>query len=483
MGAGSSAEAGIPAWRELVHRLVMSVLRSVHGLSKDDSDELWDWIERDDGLPAAAALVQAVVPEDQFVEMVRSEMYGGHTPGPGPLASVVAALARDELARGGRPEIVTTNYDDLLHQALINSKVRASQVRTYRSRTTARGVIPVRHLHGILTPTRKDGRVVLSEREYYSMQVPSRWQEQYFRDQLRQRSCLFVGTSLTDPNLLRYLYRSTDTTTPDHYALFTRQFESSFFDPSTPDAVKDVREISAESRWKAIGIHPIRPDFAIEAVQFVYELAVRRACEHAGTTYRSYATRAREWRRAVASRMVSTTSDAAFRRRQDEIQELLSFWLSEIKAIFESWGYDHAGERLGLHLWVRTPSADGQLLNWGGSDRSWRDSKTLQPVPLIRPTQWIAVEAWCAGVPAAHSTEHHETSRWNYVLGLPVILHSAPESVADGSDPYGRLPVGVVTLASDQPEHNGVLGSLSPHQVSDLARVITDAAVDLLRDY
>jgi hypothetical protein len=158
----------------------------------------------------------------------------------------------------------------------------------------------------------------------------------------------------------------------------------------------------------------------------------------------------------------------------------LSHWLSEIRQLFESWEYDHSREKLGLHLWILNPTGQNELLLWGGSDRSWRDPSTLQPVPIERPTEWIAVEAWCAGIPVAQATEKHATSRWNHVIGFPVFLTSEPEEVADGSNPYGRLPVGVVTLASDQTEDVGVLGSLTPHQVSALALVVRDGGADLL---
>ena len=38
------------------------------------------------------------------------------------------------------------------------------------------------------------------------MQDRHRWQEKYMRRRLESTTCLFIGTSLSDPNLLRYLY-------------------------------------------------------------------------------------------------------------------------------------------------------------------------------------------------------------------------------------------------------------------------------------
>ena len=141
------------------------------------------------------------------------------------------------------------------------------------------------------------------------------------------------------------------------------------------------------------------------------------------------------------------TSTSHFQRSQNALQTLLARWSAIVRDFLADRDLLGAGERLGLHVWVRDPSSRS-LVRLASSARVWRDPATLQKVPIRRPTNWVAVEAFCAGTVIAQRPG--ELSRWNYVLGLPVVIDDHR---------WGRLPVaGVVAfLASTLPPKQAAL--------------------------
>ena len=81
----------------------------------------------------------------------------------------------------------------------------------------------------------------------------------------------------------------------------------------------------------------------------------------------------------------------------------------------------------------------------------------------------MAVEAFCAGTVIAQRPG--ELSRWNYVLGLPVVIDDHR---------WGRLPVGVVTLASTLPPETSGLADLTSADTDQLSFYLTENAARLL---
>ena len=109
---------------------------------------------------------------------------------------------------GDQLTILTTNYDDLLERALLGAGAGKRQIRSYVQRRAQLppAAIPVTHLHGFAGREGKPKALVLTEEQYHRMQRGSSWQEEYVTERLENSLCLFIGTSLTDPNLIRYLY-------------------------------------------------------------------------------------------------------------------------------------------------------------------------------------------------------------------------------------------------------------------------------------
>ena len=329
----------------------------------------------------------------------------------------------------------------------------AARVKSYVvGKKPTRGATVVRHLHGILAPTVQRGSVVLSEDDYHLMQSPRRWQESYFKDRLANTTCLFVGTSLSDPNLLRYLYRSRGSL--NHCALFVRQADSWETRPGVKIQVVRARQKAVWRRWRAVNVAPLHADYFMQSAQFLRELEQMRRLQG---DYTPYPVRLAAWEQQVRAGILHRQSRRRFRETQDRLQAELSSWLGTIEEVLRGLDLWGRGEKLGLHLWVRIPSTRSLVL-WGSSDRAWRDPRTLQPVPIVRPTSWVAVETFCTGTPIVQSTVAEAASRWNFVLGIPLLIESSREE---------RLPVGVLTLASVLPRRRSSLSKLGP-DLSDL---------------
>ena len=465
VGAGASAEAGLPTWPELIDGILVDVARRV-GLPPGLSPRARRaWIESFVssltglyGLPGAGAIGKAWLGDD-FEGRVRHHLYS-HVPNPRP-GRVAQGVAQLQVAFGADCAIATTNYDTLLEQALRAEGVR--DVKTYVvNRETGSGVV-VRHLHGLLTPDESRGRIVLTESDYYQMQAPRIWQEQYAQDRLRRSTCLFVGTSLSDPNLLRYLYRTGDPA--EHFALFTRQSDS--LRDGLADDLADSRDKAVLRRWREMNVQPVIADYFVQSAQFLHEVARLRRL---GRTYEPYVDRLDDWEEAMYSTLFQTRNVGRFRRTQDALHAQLSEWLEAVEQYVDRRRLSRRRELLGLHLWVRRPRRRGLILG-ASSDRVWRSPGAVQDIRIKLPTIWVAIEAFCRGRPMVQSIGRELASRWRYVVGIPVFTDS---------EPWGSLPVGVLTLASDQPAATSSLRRLGPDLFDTVAPYLATNARELL---
>lgn len=487
VGAGVSAEAGLPTWARLVSDLLEDALRQISGRSdKLVRDYVAEWISKSEGLPGAGSHVQSVLGKS-FEKRVRYRLYRGSTDElrPGPTARQLARLVKLDPASC---HLLTTNYDDLLTQALVDVGYRRSDVKRYVSKTAPRNPSSpvVRHLHGLLTPQAAAGELILSDADYFRMQSPTRWQERLARERLEQSLCIFVGSSLSDPNLLRYLYRSSPSKM--NLALFARQGddlspedsdEADGLDEESIAGAIELRADAGAARWRHGGIEPLYADFFYEVTQFVYEVCLARACDQAGVPYPTYSQRIRAWFSALQGNLLWTRPDA-FAATQDSLQLTLRGVLDEVRDLMRDGGATPAdGERMAMHLWVHNPNRN-HLVLWGSSDRAWRDPGTLTPVPIASSSTWISVDAFRSGVPVSLGTEADVSSRWNHVLGVPIRLDAEPTDVAQGRDDLGLLPVGSLTLASSLPKPDSALSRMDRSLQLEIHQLLSNLGQSIL---
>jgi SIR2-like domain len=119
--------------------------------------------------------------------------------------------------------VVTFNFDDLLEQELRKRGVEPQPICT--SVRADHGMLPIIHAHGYI-PQRGDppvAEIAFTERDYHALtEGVFHWALTEIVWHLRHRTVLFIGLSMSDPNLRRLLDASLATGQPPHYQLQKR---------------------------------------------------------------------------------------------------------------------------------------------------------------------------------------------------------------------------------------------------------------------
>jgi hypothetical protein len=233
LGAGVSQPYGLPSWNDLVLTLLLDE-------SSRAFDRFWphyrvplgSWLAETFGVSAVSMARLARIyarrnnlNDKQFRCYVRDQLYRFQTKptGRSTLAAVVDLIAQSEQDKQGWhiPIVVSFNYDDLLERQLRRRRIEFHTVFSNVRRTE--DILAILHVHGYL-PSEGDvpeEEIVFTEDEYHRLSFVSfHWSQVDLVNLLRNYTVLFVGLSMTDPNLRRLLDAShTPNSKPSHYLL------------------------------------------------------------------------------------------------------------------------------------------------------------------------------------------------------------------------------------------------------------------------
>ena len=119
----------------------------------------------------------------------------------------IVELSRPKRRGKQLKSIITFNFDDLIEQALSNHKIEYTSIWK-EGQGYEIDALPIFHVHGFL-PNKKDfeePNLVFSEEAYHSQFIdPYSWSNLTQLNTFSTNVCLFVGLSLSDPNLRRLL--------------------------------------------------------------------------------------------------------------------------------------------------------------------------------------------------------------------------------------------------------------------------------------
>lgn len=406
---------------------------------------------------------------------------------PGATAQAVAKLYATMSERGENCEIATTNYDTNLERAL-ETVPRVTTVEPWFSDAEPRDGGPVvRHLHGLLTPEGEEREVALTEADYHASDAgPLPWQETYLRRRFAESTVVFVGASLTDQDLLSYIFRHSHEDKPQPVALLVSEAEvEGEVDQHHPKSTADdLLEQLEEERWNFAHVQALRADFQAQPAQFLHEVAYHKGFPEAVR----YGQRLDAWYRSAYESPLGLLSNEKFCDAQESLQKLLAEWVQSIALALQENGYDLSDETLHVHLWCRTPDRIEHsqppvidrrveltaLAMMGCSDRTWKDPRAMHVRLITQPSSRAAVDAFCAGTPKIEFPSGRP--KWHWILATPVILE---DDVA-----YGRLPVGAVTLVSNRGLEESILGRLRNENellLRSVERFLSSAAEFALR--
>lgn len=266
VGAGVSQTAGGPSWDELVDRLTRAwaataspqLLKPGVSLNRREA-----YLRRMAQISHSSPLIAARQLRDglgrSFHRQVRDAVYASAPPSQGsPLMEEIVRLASHESIAG----VVTYNFDELLEERMRKSGVHPTTIFTEETKAVPNN-LPIYHVHGLLP---RNGRItqthrrsiVFSEDEYHrQFQDAFGWQNVKMVDLLTSRQCLFLGTSLTDPNQRRLLeIANLKQPTMVHYAMLKDKVGLSSGSKRAQLLRAQLRDLMADS-LRNIGIQVI----------------------------------------------------------------------------------------------------------------------------------------------------------------------------------------------------------------------------------
>jgi hypothetical protein len=265
-GAGVSVDAGIPAWNQLLLKLLESMIER---LSEDFSLDLGkDAAEEFNRRYGGSSLILAKYLKNNlgkdFIKKVREALYSAK-PTSCDLISAIVDLARPQ--RDGKPldSIITFNFDALIEENLSSASVLNKAIYTEAIKHDP-NELPIYHVHGFLPRSGKipeDTDIVFSEDAYHGQFIDSfSWSNLIQLNKLTQNTCLFVGVSLTDPNLRRLLdvaWRKNHDKTLNHFII---KKLPSF--GSSDDVLDDLARLLEEQDANALGMNVIWVDSYVD---------------------------------------------------------------------------------------------------------------------------------------------------------------------------------------------------------------------------
>jgi hypothetical protein len=492
VGAGTSMEVGLPSWSTLLDCLLRQAAEHNH-LGDEAAEAFVDSAWNDGmGVLGVGSIVRAALgaAPDSYIRKALYETGSKSakiaTQLPGPSALRLAELV--PLWPRGGVEIVTTNYDLLLEEALRevfarrvdaglasfahddSSHAPVSDVRPGADEglIDASGTMRVRHLHGALGRKKgPDDRLpaVLGEHDFYDVMSPGTWQLDWFSRRLAEAPCLFVGASMNDANVLRFLHASA-TGNPLHTALI-----SGTRDPLPAGPAADLWQDTTTKRWADFDVTALYPRYYADTAAFLDELGRRRRRrldkQKLLASDRRPA-RLQKWH-AQISKTVLPLKGPKFAVAQDAMTTALTAYLADAKDLLLG-SPKVADCHYGLQLWI-PDDAGTKLVMWGSSQHAWRDPETLSPLPIQPRSKWISIETWCQGTPTLMDFTSSHGTRWESALGIPITLTRPP---------FDGLQVAVATFNVMGKHAVGLLGSLPPDDLQAVVGFLQDGFADLL---
>ncbi|MFK7971674.1 MAG: SIR2 family protein [Bacteroidia bacterium] len=242
LGAGVSTNYGVPNWKNLLRYLLIASIEEAEDLEQDP-DLLAQLFTKLFGLSplAAGRYLQSYYagrnPDKHFAfeEALREALYLhlDHSV-PNPLMQEIVNFCAAPGKSPNLDSVISYNYDDLLERSLSHLDISVPHKAIYDAGMNPdRGELAIYHVHGFLpqdAALTEKNRVAFGENIYHHQynEIYS-WRNIVQINKFRDYSCLFVGISLTDPNMRRLLdiARLQKGTPDDYHHIFRKRYNES----------------------------------------------------------------------------------------------------------------------------------------------------------------------------------------------------------------------------------------------------------------
>lgn len=211
LGAGLSLTFGIPDWNSLLQKLMV---HTIEERNKDSNalSRLYNKIFSPNPLISARYLQDYFEKHDSsFEKLVRDVMYQNIDKNSD--SPVFDEIVKMCVAPGKSPNInsiVTYNFDDILEHKLQKTNLDIPFKSVYGIGMEIKNEeLPIYHVHGFLPEKGRldESNIITFGESNYHQQYNDvySWNNMVQINKFRDNTCLFIGTSLSDPNIRRLL--------------------------------------------------------------------------------------------------------------------------------------------------------------------------------------------------------------------------------------------------------------------------------------
>jgi hypothetical protein len=211
LGAGVSLEFGVPTWNVLLQNLMVHTIENDNQVSNTLS-KLFNNIFTPNPLISGRYLQDFFENNDSsFETMVRDVLYSEVNKDQS--SQLLEEIVRICVAPGKSPNldsIITYNFDDILEHKLNKTSMGIPYKSIYGiGMDLKNNELPIYHVHGFL-PEKKDldksNTITFGESNYHEQYSDIySWNNIVQINKFRENTCVFIGSSLTDPNIRRLL--------------------------------------------------------------------------------------------------------------------------------------------------------------------------------------------------------------------------------------------------------------------------------------
>ena len=231
LGAGVSFDSGVPLWSELINKLLSKMISSRFKESKVQPDQLSKIIDlayqnQDNSSITQMRYIRSAFDDATYNKLVHDALYSNNPSINTNLLKAISAVCVPTRNHVGVQGIVTYNFDDLIERRLKRDNVSVNSIYDEKGCTNS-SELSVFHVHGFLPKYYEEEichDLIFSEEDYHRVYRDAYcWSNLVQLNYLREKSCLFIGCSLSDPNLRRLLdVASRSDEKPRHFALMRR---------------------------------------------------------------------------------------------------------------------------------------------------------------------------------------------------------------------------------------------------------------------
>lgn len=272
VGAGISKDAGILQWKDLINALLPKmIVRRMKGnktFSRHPEAVIRLAHQNQENSPIAQIrYIRGAFSPDEYNRLVHEALYENS---PGPDTELLNAIARICAPRRnhlGVQGIITYNFDDLLEHCLEKMNIQTNVISCEDDISTP-DRLSIFHVHGYLPYQMErcdlNTELIFSEEDYHRVcRDACCWSNLAQLNYLREHTCLFIGCSLTDPNLRRLLDVAGRTNEkPRHFAFLPRNSAAGdgTVNEEALEIYKDIDSSLREKYYAAMGLNIIRVD-------------------------------------------------------------------------------------------------------------------------------------------------------------------------------------------------------------------------------